>query len=80
MSKETASEKSNLDKAVDYFIKEQETARLSADQLMRTLIFLRQCEEQGLTLTGIGYKKFDGSNYGLKGAYEGGFSATKKRI
>lgn len=69
----------NLKKAVDYFINKEKCTgqRSSPENLMRALIFLRQCEDEGLTLTGIGYVNFDGSPYGLNNAYEGGFSATK---
>lgn len=75
----------NIEVAIKHFEKRNEEfkGKLSADEVLRTLYFLKQCEEQKLKLIGIGYTTYDGDlpyeKIKLNQMYEGGFVVAPRQ-
>ena len=68
----------NIQILIKHFTKrsEQHQKRLSADEVLRALYFLKQCDEQNLKLIGMSYERLDGGDPNeitMKNRYEGGF-------
>jgi len=71
---------SNLEIAIKYYqyLEKDESfkGKISLNDVIKTLHFLKQCNEDELDLIGIGYKRLDGGDLkdcSVKNMYEGGF-------
>lgn len=75
----------NIEVAIKHFEKRNSEfkGKLSADEVLRTLYFLKQCEDQKLKLIGIRYTIYDGElpfkKIKLKQMYQGGFVVAESR-
>lgn len=72
----------NIDIAIKHFERRRDEykGRLSADEVLQTLHFLKQANEQGLDIIGIGYTRYDGGDIkecSVKNMYECGFLVRK---
>ena len=72
----------NIEIAIKHFEKRKQDFgnKLSNEEVMKVLYFLKQANEQALDLIGIGYTRYDGGNdkeIGVKNMYEGGFLVKK---
>lgn len=73
----------NIDVAIKHFekrIEDYEQKRLSGDEVLKVLRFLKQANEQALDIIGIGYIRYDGGNIKditTANMYEGGFIVKK---
>lgn len=73
----------NVDVAIKHFEKRMEDyehKRLSGDEVLKVLRFLKQANEQSLDIIGIGYTRYDGGDIKditTANMYEGGFIVKK---
>jgi hypothetical protein len=74
----------NVNVAIKHFEKRMEDyehKRLSGDEVLKVLRFLKQANEQALDIIGIGCSRYDGGDIKditTENIYEGGFIVKKK--